>query len=224
MGRDFYGQSALAKQINVRTPSGKLTDTLLSDFRTGVKAVNVDLDGCESAIWMKADSDFDEDDAYKEPSSVGHPLQGSLIVSSPPGSLPRTASVVDNTDPSAEETRAELLDGALLSVSYGERIHKTDVDEVERFGSIWRMDAAPFWRRSSPVESGCVFAEVDVSLRCEPSFIQCVESEDFCRTAVIELLESNKADARSVIQLVHRLPDDILHEISSPTRGFNPGE
>ncbi|SJL14645.1 uncharacterized protein ARMOST_18110 [Armillaria ostoyae] len=162
VGGDFCGQSALAKQINVRTPSGKLTDTLLSDIRTGVKAVNVDLDGCESAIWMKADSDFDEDDgttlhqrqtspdfecqnlrsAYEEPSSVGHPLRDSLIVSSPPGSLPRTASAVDNTDPSAEETRAELLDGALLSVSYGERIHKTDVDEAERFGSIWRMDAA----------------------------------------------------------------------------------
>ncbi|SJL00951.1 uncharacterized protein ARMOST_04264 [Armillaria ostoyae] len=81
---------------------------------------------------------------------------GKYTVSLPPGSLPRTASAVDNTDPSAEETRAELLD-----VSYGERIHETDVDEAERFGSIWHMDAAAYKTPSGVSQApynGCVFA------------------------------------------------------------------
>ncbi|PBK98117.1 hypothetical protein ARMGADRAFT_568736 [Armillaria gallica] len=73
--------------------------------------------------------------AYEDPYSADHLSQNLSIVSSPPGSSPRTASAVDNADPPAEETTADPLDGLLSSVSYRERIHETEVQGAERFGS-----------------------------------------------------------------------------------------
>ncbi len=32
--------------------ANKLTDTLLTDIKTSMKAVDLDLDSCQSAIWM----------------------------------------------------------------------------------------------------------------------------------------------------------------------------
>ncbi|KAK0438251.1 hypothetical protein EV421DRAFT_1738584 [Armillaria borealis] len=102
--------------------------------------------------------------AYEEPYSAGHPLQNLLIVSSPPGSPLRTASAVDNIDPPAEETSIESLDKPSSPVSYGKRIHETEVQ-----GCIWIWmnirTLAHSLLRLQP--SGCVFPQVDVSLRCE---------------------------------------------------------
>ncbi len=41
---------------------------------------------------------------------------------------------VDDIDSPAEETTADPLDGVLSPVSYGERIHETEVQGAERFG------------------------------------------------------------------------------------------
>ncbi|SJL14665.1 uncharacterized protein ARMOST_18130 [Armillaria ostoyae] len=96
--------------------------------------------------------------AYEEPYSVGHLLQNPSIVSSPPGSPLRTASAVDNIDPPAEKTSVESLDKPSLPASYGKRIHET---ELEAYSYSRELSF------TSLKHSGCVFAQVDVSLRCE---------------------------------------------------------